>query len=120
MSTALSSYRIRSDQKQVIADQIGTPTICSVSGGRIIGISDGIELPVSNGFLVRVQLTAADDYTVTRIFKRKAKGVAVEYLHGQATRIYCDQLREFVYHAGMFRSFTAEEWPRQAAEELRR
>lgn len=120
MSTALSSYRIRSDQKQVIADQIGTPTICSVSGGRIVGIADGIELPVSNGFLVRIQLTAADDYIVTRIFKRKSKSVAAEYIHGKADGVYCDQLSEFVYHAGMFRSFTAEEWPRQAAEELRR
>jgi hypothetical protein len=98
--------QISSEQRHEIVRQIGTGVILSISGGRIAALADGIELPVSNGYRVRVQLTAADDYTVQRIFTRNGR----EFDHGERTGIYCDQISETAYRAGMFRSYDAGEW----------
>lgn len=93
-------------QRADIARQIGRMNILSISGGRVIGIANGIELPVSNGYHVRIELTAGDDYTVSRIFKRGAK----EFVKGQRERVYCDEVGEIAYRAGMFRSYDENEW----------
>lgn len=102
---------IDQEQRQEMARQIGMPIIFSVSGGRVRAIEDGIELPVGSGYSVRVQLTAGDDYTVSRIFRRGAK----EWVKGSAERVYCDDVSELVYFAGMFRSYDADQWPLQVA-----
>lgn len=98
--------KIEQSQRMDIARQITMPVILSISGGQIRAIEDGIELPVSNGYSVRVQLTAADDYVVSRIFRRGAK----EWVKGSASRVYCDDVSELAYRAGMFRSFDADTW----------
>lgn len=69
-------------------------------------LADGVELPVSCGYRVRVRLTPADDYTVERVLVRGAR----EYAKGSRTQVYCDQVGEMAYRAGMFRSFNVEEW----------
>ena len=73
---------------------------------QIPAISDGIELPVSAGYSVRIHLTGCDDYTVERVFKRGAK----EWIKGRRVRVYCDQLSEAAYRASCFRSYGAKEW----------
>lgn len=92
--------------QRTIMAQIGVGNILSISGGRVYVIEDGIELPVSYGYRVRIRLTAADDYTVQRVLIRAGK----EHLHGERTGVYCDQIGETAYRAGMFRSFGDEEW----------
>jgi hypothetical protein len=94
------------EQRKEIARQIGMGNILSISGGRIRAIENGVELPVSNGYSVRVELTAADDYTVSRIFRRGGK----EWVKGSRDRVYCDEVGEVAYRAGMFRSFDEKQW----------
>ena len=106
-----TSYKISQEQRQEIARQVGRMNILSISGGRVRAIDNGIELPVSNGYSVRIELTAGDDYNVSRIFKRGAK----EWVKGTAEGIYFDQVGNFAYYAGMFRSHEADEWVNAAA-----
>ena len=61
---------------------------------------------MSNGYSVRVQLTAGDDYTVSRVFRRGPK----EWIKGSLERVYCDEVGEVAYRAGMFRSYNEKEW----------
>lgn len=96
----------RTELHMTIAKQIGMGNILSISGGQVRAIESGIELPVSQGYSVRVVLTAADDYTVSRMFRRGGK----EWVKGSMNRVYCDQVGEAAYRAGMFRSFDAEQW----------
>lgn len=99
---------IRPEQRQEIVRQIGRMTVLSISGGRVVPVPDGIELPVSNGFHVRVTLTPMDEYTVERVFRRAGK----EFIHGRVDGVYCDGVGSAAYRAGMFRSWDAESWPR--------
>src|SRR5690242_14353998 len=94
--------------RKEILRQIGAGTILSISGGRVQPIHDGIELPVGSGYSVRVEYDEGwDDYTVKRMFRRGGK----EWVKGQAEHVYCDQLSQMAYRAGMFRSFNEYEWP---------
>ena len=96
------------EQRKQMVDQLGRMNIMSISGGRIRPIENGVELPVSNGYLVRVELTPMDTYTVSRIFKRGGK----EWIKGKPLEdVYCDEVGEMAYRAGMFRSFTDKGWP---------
>lgn len=97
---------IEATQRREIAAQIGAGNILSISGGRIVAIADGIELPVSNGYRVRVVLDPSDTYTVSRIFRRAGK----EFVKGSRSDVYCDQVSEIAYRAGMFRSYNETEW----------
>lgn len=93
--------------RQVIVRQIGAGNIMSISGGRVIAIEDGIELPVSNGYTVRVILDrGADLYNVSRVFRRGFK----EFDHGTREGIYAENVGEVAYRAGMFHSYEKGEW----------
>lgn len=82
--------------------QMGAMNVAAVSGGRYQLDGEGrLELPVSNGYFVRVSLTPGDDYTVERVFRRSG----VEYPKGRKERIYFDELGEEVYRASSFRSY---------------
>lgn len=105
MST-LTEWTIEDSQRREMIDQIGRMNLLSISGGRFTYLPDGIELPVSNGYRVRVHLTPADDYTVERVFVRNFQTTQ----HGERTRVYCDTVGEVAYRAGMFRSYDDEEW----------
>jgi len=94
------------EQRQEIARQIGRMNIASISGGRVKAIADGIELPVSNGYAVRVELTPMDYYTVTRVFRRGGQ----EWIKGQRTDVDCFEVAQAAYFAGMFRSYDENEW----------
>jgi hypothetical protein len=48
-----------------------------------------------------------DDYTVSRVFKRGGK----EFIHGQRSGVYCDQVSEAAYFASCFNSYDENEWP---------
>lgn len=93
---------------RVIANQIGIATVLSISGGRVtpvVGLDGiehvGIDLPVSSGYHVIVVCQADDTYRVHRVLKRGPR----LFDHGQVAGVYCDQLAEVAYQAGMFRSF---------------
>lgn len=104
--TMTAPFTLTGEQRKTILDQIGKGTFLSISGGRVTPIADGIEMPVSNGYWVRVQLTPADDYTVSRIFRRAGK----EIIKGQVTGIYCDAVSNAAYYSSCFRSYDAAEW----------
>jgi hypothetical protein len=93
-------------QREEILRQIGAGNILCLSGGRVRALPDGIELPVAYGYRVRVRLSFVDDYTVQRVLVRAGQ----EFMHGQREGIYCDQVGESAYRAGMFRSYDDEEW----------
>lgn len=91
-----------SQVSETIKSQIGMMTILSVSGGRVLHSETGVVLPVSNGYRVRVEYDAGwDAYTVTREFKRGAK----IFNKGSVSQVYCGELAEVVFRAGMFRSY---------------
>lgn len=94
------------DQRREMVRQIGNGNIFSISGGRVTGLVDGIELPVSNGYRVRVRLAANDTYTVQRIFTRSG----VDRIKGEKHDVFADEVGEQAYRAGMFRSYDENEW----------
>jgi hypothetical protein len=105
-TTPVQPFTVTGDQRRTIVAQIGMGTVLSVSGGRVAALADGIELPVSSGYRVRVHLTPADVYTVERVMVRGRK----EFPKGERTDVHCEDLAETVYRAGMFRSFDTNEW----------
>lgn len=94
--------------RREIARQIGGGNVAAISGGRMRALPDGIELPVSNGYVVRVRLTAMDDYTVERVFIRNGR----EFMHGRMEGVYADGVGEAAYRASCFRSYDEWEWVR--------
>jgi len=102
----LDTDQERQVQKEIIR-QLGTMNILSISGGRVQARGLRVKLPVSNGYSVLIEYDEGmDTYTVSRIFKRGNS----EWIKGQLSNVYCDQLAEVAYKAGMFRSYSAEEW----------
>lgn len=102
----MNGMRINAEQRHEILQQIGALTIASISGGRVTALQDGIELPVSSGYKVRVRLTPGDTYTVQRVLVRGGK----EFPKGERTEVYFDEVSNAAYYAGMFRSYNAQEW----------
>lgn len=98
---------ITKETRQTICEQIGVGNILSISGGRVYPTEKGICLPVACGYRVRVDYDeGSDTYTVRRIFIRSA----VEFDHGTRDNVYCDEVGEVAYRAGMFRSWDKHEW----------
>lgn len=99
---------ITTEMREMMRDQIGMGNLLSISGGRIIATDNGIDLPVSNGYRVRVTYQPhLDLYSVERVLKRGDK----EFIKGRAERVFCSELGQMAYRAGMFRSFDENEWP---------
>ena len=92
-----------------LISQIGR-NIYAISGGRVERRQTGITLPVDCGYSVTVDLNADDTYVVRRIFRRGGK----EWIKGERTRVYCDEVSEAAYYASCFRSYSKDEWPRKA------
>ncbi|MFS0885015.1 hypothetical protein [Aeromicrobium sp. 179-A 4D2 NHS] len=99
-------WEITGDERRTIRDQIGFMNVLSISGGKVIPIKDGIELPVSYGYHVRVRLTPADDYTVERIFRRGGK----EWVYGKRERVYADEVGQMAYYASCYNNDSGKEW----------
>lgn len=103
----MSEYLIDHSQRAEIVRQIGKMNILAISGGRVIALQDGVELPVGAGYRVRVRLTPADTYTVERVFVRNGS----HFSKGIETQVYCDEVGEVAYRASCFRNDDAEYWP---------
>jgi hypothetical protein len=96
-----------------LRNQITVPVILSVSGGRAERVTNSniVRFPVSNGYVVEVELDeGSDTYTVRRLFARKEKGEVVIRVKGERTNVYADEISQAFYYAGMFRSYDANEW----------
>jgi hypothetical protein len=100
------AWKIEPEQRQEMARQIGA-NLLPISGGRVVPIPDGIEMPCGSGYTVRVQLTPIDEYTVSRVFRRGGK----EFIHGQRQHVFFDEVSEVSYFASCYRSYSETEWP---------
>lgn len=90
---------ITDEQRQIILQQIGFMNLMAVSGGRVLPLEDGVDLPCGHGYHVRVRYNrGGDDYTVERVFVRSGR----EFPKGSQTRVYADQVGEFAYYASCF------------------
>jgi hypothetical protein len=91
------------DSKELLA-QIGIRNILSISGGRVRSVvnDDGdtirVELPVSYGYLVAVELAWDDTYTVSREFVR----AGTVFNKGTIEGVYCGQVGEVAYQASCY------------------
>ena len=104
-----SVYAIYCDARTIV-QQIGRMNIFAISGGRVLDSGHGVILPVSSGYKVVVDLMAGDTYRVRRL---RIVGTKVR-LYGERTNVYCDELSEVAYYAGMYKSYDADEWPGKA------
>lgn len=95
------------EQRDEIVRQVGTGNLMAISGGRVYPMADGVELPVSNGYSVRIRLAAEDTYTVSRVLRRGDR----EFIKGVRDRVYADEVGNAAYLASCFRSYDANEWP---------
>lgn len=99
-------WEITGDERRTIRDQIGFMNVLAISGGKIVPLKDGIELPVGRGYRVRVRLTPADDYTVERVFVRGGK----EWSYGKRDRVYADEVGNMAYWASCYNNDSGKEW----------
>lgn len=101
MSTMPENAGLRDFFEDQTLAQIGRGNVFAISGGRVgllrnKGKVVGIQLPVSSGYKVRVFLDADDTYIVQRVWREKVKGLV--------EGVYCDQVGEVAYQAGMYQS----------------
>lgn len=95
--------------EDVLIAQIGQMNIFAISGGRVgvtknaEGETVAIELKVSNGYRVTIELGWNDTYTVSREFVR----AGVVKNKGTIEGVYCEEVGEVAYQASCFRSNNA-------------
>lgn len=90
---------------RVTMGQIGVGNYLAISGGRYKtphcnGQCMALELPVGQGYTVRVTLAANDTYTVQRIMRRGDK----TWVKGTITDVYAEDLGETAYVASCYRN----------------
>lgn len=100
---------VDSRQRMEILRQVGHGNVLAISGGRFTPLPDGVEMPVSGGYQVRVRLMASDTYQVERIFGRGDK----EWIRGIREDVHATEVGQAAYYAGMFRSYDEGEWEDQ-------
>ena len=94
---------------RAITNQIGRRVLMSICGLRVIRRETGVTLPVASGYTVTVDLAADDTYTVRRIYGRGSR----QWVHGERTEVYAEQLSEAAYFASSYKSYSASEWPKR-------
>jgi hypothetical protein len=100
---------IGGEARRTILRQIGNINVAAISGGRVVALPDGIDLPAGSGFHVIVTLDiASDTYTVKRVYRRAGR----DFDHGSRTYVHCEDVGEFAYRASCFRSYADGEWQR--------
>jgi hypothetical protein len=106
-------YQGRSFDPAELIAQIGAGNMMAISGLRYsTSGSDGkpyvfvVHLPVGHGYRVDVSLAADDTYTVQRVFRRGEK----EWVKGQRTGVYFDEVSEAAYYASCYVSYDEQEW----------
>lgn len=97
--TALAVNERHMNQETTLR-QIGHMNVLAISGGRVYRTGEGIELPVSSGYTVRVTLAANDTYTVQRIMRRGVK----TWIKGTVTGVYAEDLGETCYVASCYKN----------------
>lgn len=110
--TVHTSQRDLADaERQVIRRQIGNTNLLAISGGRILALRDGIEMPVSKGYSVRVHLDlASGTHTVERIFAHRVNGAREEWVKGRKYGVSSDDLGEEAFRASCYVSYREDEW----------
>lgn len=89
---------------KVLLNQIGRMNVLAISGGRVTSVTDAdgyvvrVELPVSYGYRVAVELGWDDLYTVKREFVRGDKVFEKGYVEG----VFCDDVGEVAYKASCY------------------
>jgi hypothetical protein len=83
---------------KTLLKQIGTMNFLAISGGRFMTYNSTVFLPVAKGYYVAVTLTAADDYTVSRIFVRAGK-VTVKHV---SEYVFAENVGEIAYQVSCF------------------
>lgn len=101
-----ATFTIDGDQRREILRQIGRMNVAAISGGRVTPLADGIELPVNQGYRVRVRLTPMDYYRVERVLVRGGK----EFAKGHLDDIDFMQVAQAAYYASCFRNDDNGEW----------
>jgi hypothetical protein len=96
-------------------DHVGMMNVLAISGGKWKWNYDdsGVDvvLPCGYGYSVRVRYERArDTYTVSREFSRKFD----HWVKGEVSNVYCDEVGEVAYRAGMFR----DEWTTAGAHKV--
>jgi hypothetical protein len=89
--------------------QIGAMNVMAISGGCRYALYNtrsevvGLRFPAGAGYWVDVLLAGDDTYTVRRVFIRGGK----EFIKGELTGVYCDEIGEVAYVASCYvnRSF---------------
>lgn len=90
---------INNEQRQEILRQIGRMNVLAISGGRVVALPDGVELPVGSGYRIRVRLTPMDEYTVERVFVRAGQ----EFSKG-IKDAWAGNVGSVAYYASCFRN----------------
>ena len=86
-------------QAQTVLRQIGHMNVAAISGGRKMLQGGALILPVGRGYSVRVILDeGSDTYTVQRVYRRGTR----EWVKGERTYVYCDEVGETAYQASCF------------------
>ena len=96
----LLSSDVRPLDPQQLIEQVGARVILSVSAGRVIAHRNAegevlsVQLPLVSRISVAVQSDFMDTYNVYRVRNGK--------IFGEMSDVYCDQISDFVYQAGMY------------------
>ena len=88
----------KSNDSRVLTAQMGRMNVMAISGGRVMTSGSTVFFPVSSGYQVAVTLTAADDYTVRRVFVRGGK-VTVK---AEVAGVYAEQIGDAAYEMSCF------------------
>jgi len=104
----MSKRDMTSEMASTLLAQIGRMNVFAISGGRTQLVDGTMILPVGSGYSVEIDLAANDTYTVRRVFKRGIK----QWVKGELTGVYCDEIGERAYEASCFRSY---EFPKEMA-----
>ena len=86
------------NDSNVLTAQMGKMNVLAISGGRVMASGSTVFFPVSSGYQVAGTLTAADDYTVRRIFIRGAKVTVKAEISG----VYAEQVGDAAYEMSCY------------------
>lgn len=98
--------------------QIGAGNLMAISGLRYTAIYDkergadviGLNLPVAYGYRVEIELEPGDTYKVRRVFSRTVKGVKQNYVKGERTSVYAEEVGKVARYAASYESYDEDEW----------
>jgi hypothetical protein len=95
------------EMRELMAGIIGTHNIASVSGGVVVPVRDGIDLPMPSGrYRVRIENDYGEDlFVVSRIHIVDG----VERVEGSA-HIDCTGVGELVHRAGCYVNWSETQW----------